>query len=854
MAVGVKSLRLAWDFVRKADHFVIYQDLLGTSNNLPVAGATDVGTGTVSSSFTILNVKVAGKAIFYDVNSNGSCDAGDKITVPFNADVRVTDAATTNFTLPVASDSFGTGTASITTGSQSNTVDVILGSGPTIRSRQIFNPSALTANSPSGIDISGAMTVDAIESSLYGTDAVPSTPIDIIPGFVGPSNIAASNITDALLLDIYRNGRTDLIVATSTAAYFYENWLTDRYSTPHLLVSGNFSSLATGDFNKDGYMDMALGKNGAANLIYFGTATDTFNSSGQALANNATVSLTTLDYDRDGDEDLLAGNASQANILYVNNGSGSFSAGQTMGTSNTRQVISFDINKDAQPDIIEVTDDSVFVWRNYSGTFVKVQTIAPASFSPYSVTYGDIDKDGDPDLIIANDTGPSLVYRNNGYGTFTDTCQIIGAGATRQVHLFDYDCDGDLDLVIGNNAIANELWLNNGSGTFASTTLSLGSGATKLFSYDKDEDGDQDLITLSSSQISVYRNSLSGTWGTLAYTLSSANLGGSIWKFVTVCDVDRDGDMDILANDDDLNYIYRNAGLHTFYQTDTFGYNASQQFATGDINRDGYPDFVFSSMDPLGSRITLNNGFGLTGSTGNEFNITMAPTATTGDFNRDGFLDFAYGHYTNSIYLFNGDGTKNPPSAGACMAADPRHIIAADLNKDGYDDLISFNVTDESINFFRNFSGFFMLSATQFIFCLGGPNSGCLGDINGDGYLDAIAFTDSRTANQLFYFNRYDGDFDTAGSSSMPSTLHNTKHGAAADLDFDGHVDLVIGNYGEPNRIYMNDGWGNLVDPAHLLGGNDLTQWVAVADLDNDGDWDIIFADEYVNIRVYYCN
>ena len=75
-----------------------------------------------------------------------------------------------------------------------------------------------------------------------------------------------------------------------------------------------------------------------------------------------------------------------------------------------------------------------------------------------------------------------------------------------------------------------------------------------------------------------------------------------------------------------------------------------------------------------------------------------------------------------------------------------------------------------------------------------------------------------------------------------------------ADLDFDGDIDRVIGKYGEPNRIYLNDGWGNLTDPNHIFGGNDLTQWVALADLDNDGDWDIIFAEDYTFIRIYYCN
>jgi hypothetical protein len=98
-----------------------------------------------------------------------------------------------------------------------------------------------------------------------------------------------------------------------------------------------------------------------------------------------------------------------------------------------------------------------------------------------SVTFGDLDGDGDMDVLVGNghtdDTGmPNTVWLNDGHGRFTDTGQQLGESYEDSVAvaLIDLDGDGHLDAVFGNNWTYT-IWQNNGQGQFTRITgLSIG--------------------------------------------------------------------------------------------------------------------------------------------------------------------------------------------------------------------------------------------------------------------------------------------------------------------------------------------------------------------------------------------
>src|SRR4030095_11115312 len=114
---------------------------------------------------------------------------------------------------------------------------------------------------------------------------------------------------------------------------------------------------------------------------------------------------------------------------------------------------------------------------------------------------GDVDGDGDLDLVVGNAYLQSRLYLNDGIGTYTDapaSRMPVGSYNTSSLALGDVDRDGDLDLVVGNAYQQSLLYLNNGTGTFTDATASrmpVGSYETRSLALgDVDGDGDLDLV------------------------------------------------------------------------------------------------------------------------------------------------------------------------------------------------------------------------------------------------------------------------------------------------------------------------------------------------------------------------
>ena len=87
-----------------------------------------------------------------------------------------------------------------------------------------------------------------------------------------------------------------------------------------------------------------------------------------------------------------------------------------------------------------------------------------------SVSSGDIDKDGDIDLIIANGRhwpGQNKIFINDGRGIFTIEKNLgVERSPSYAAELGDFDLDGDLDIAVGNDMAPNYIFTNNGKGDF----------------------------------------------------------------------------------------------------------------------------------------------------------------------------------------------------------------------------------------------------------------------------------------------------------------------------------------------------------------------------------------------------
>src|SRR5882757_3759389 len=241
-------------------------------------------------------------------------------------------------------------------------------------------------------------------------------------------------------------------------------------------------------------------------------------------------------------------------------------------------------------------DTNVLYRNNGDGTFTDVSEksgiLKPGGrYSITAVSY-DFDNDGWPDIYVAVDSQPSMLFQNNHDGTFTDVAALAGCAYSDNGHeqagmgvaVADYDCDGWFDIFKTNFADDTcNLYHNNGDGTFSDVTFAAGVGVNNRYVawgcgfVDYDNDGWQDIIQINGHVYPeidnyhfdqtfknprlVYRNLGNGRFKDV-----SAEMGPGISEHFSsrgaaFGDYNNDGDMDVLIlNMNDLPSLLRNEG------------------------------------------------------------------------------------------------------------------------------------------------------------------------------------------------------------------------------------------------------------------------------------------------------
>jgi enediyne biosynthesis protein E4 len=384
---------------------------------------------------------------------------------------------------------------------------------------------------------------------------------------------------DGILDLMFANGAT-LAAAPGTApsSHLYRGsaggTFTDVTAKAGVGRSGWGQGIAVGDYDNDGFDDLYLtffGRNILFRNNGDGTFSDVTARAGVA-AGGWSTSAAWGDYDTDGLLDLYV-----ARYIDFDPATAPLPGAHVPGVNCSYR--GFPVM--CGPRGLKGARDILY-HNNGNGTFTDVTSRAGIDLPAYrglGVVWGDYDNDGRPDIIVADDAQPNLLFHNKGNGTFDEVALVAGVAVDEDgreragmgIDFGDYDNDGWIDLAIGNfSGEPSSLYRNQRDGTFAETTWSSGIGpptvpvltwGTRFFDYDND--GWKDLVFANghvypelaahhldetyAQRALLFRNKGDGTFANAGQT------GGDVWdrrwsaRGLAVGDYNNDGALDLVV-------------------------------------------------------------------------------------------------------------------------------------------------------------------------------------------------------------------------------------------------------------------------------------------------------------------
>ena len=484
-----------------------------------------------------------------------------------------------------------------------------------------------------------------------------------------------------------------------------------------------------------------------------------------------------------------------------------FTAADIAGdTGISHGAVMGDVDRDGDLDVYVANGDNQQnkLWLNGgSGSFTAAD-IAGDTGNSYGAVIGDVDRDGDPDIYVANDAGQNNLWLNDGTGVFTAADIAGDTGNSHGTVMGDVDEDGDLDIYVANDAGQNKLWLNDGSGTFTAADIAGDTGNSYgAVMGDVDRDGDLDIyVANDAGQNKLWLNGSSGTFTAADITGDTGNSRGA-----AIADVDEDGDPDIyVANDSAQNKLWLNDGTGSFTASDITGdLGASSGAVMSDVDRDGDPD-IYVANDDEQNKLWLNDGSG---------------SFTAADI---------------------------PGDTGTSSSA-----VMGDIDGDGYPDIYAANAGEQQNNVWLNDS-----VASIGVFISGHRDAerldscdAVMGDVDGDGDLDIyvanIHYSYDHWHNVPVSHNGQNSLWLNDGSGSLtaadiPDDTGDSLKALMGDVDGDGDLDIYVANYMtygvSQNKLWLNDSSGTFT-AADIPGDTGYSHSAVMGDVDRDGDLDI---------------
>jgi uncharacterized repeat protein (TIGR01451 family) len=849
--------------------------LTGTLSNSVALGGTQItntATITASNDITATNNSSSARVALFNLTSHSPVTHAvgvavtANITAGFDANVNPATVTTRTFTVRSSFRGLYTDTATVS------------GSGLTRNpSRDLFAGEQVQVVGTASVRSTGGAP---LRPTQWGFTAGPVKP-RCLGGFVdsGPADDALTGVeTSSVAWGDYDNdGDLDILLTgnagnNNLVAKVYRNdggGFVDSGPADDALTGVNYSSVAWGDYDNDGDLDILLtGSTGVGSVakVYRNT-NGAFVDIGAGLTSVNYGSVAWGDYDNDGDLDILltgygvVGGGGPVAKLYRNDGPAAGSG-----------------------------------W-NFVDSGAQLTGVYRSS-----VAWGDYDNDGDLDILLTGDSGDSpvaKVYRNDGPAAgsgwnFVDSGAGLPGVAGGSVAWGDYDNDGDLDILLtgysGDGPVAKVY--RNAGGVFVDSGPAddalTGVRDSSVAWGDYDNDGDLDILLTGAAGFNpvarVYRNDGG------VFVASGAALTGVTYSSVAWGDYDNDGDQDILltgATGSPVTRLYRNEecadlavvkavtpasaapGAAITY-TVRFT-NTGPGSARGVVIRDSVPVSVTVSRvtsSTVGSGVVITQT-----SAGPNFAWAVSDLAVgaggvitlTGTLSNSAALGGTQITNTATISASNDITATNNSSSASSRVSQFRltshlpvtHAVGVAVTANitaGFDaNLNSATVTTRTFTVRSSFRGLYTDTATVTGSGLTRNPSrdffaGEQVQVVGTAHVRSTGGAPLKPTQWGFAAGpvkpRCLGGFTDSGPVDDALTGVETSSVAWGDYDKDGDLDILLtgqGSGGNSAKVYRNDG-GSLVDsgPADDALTGVASSSVAWGDYDNDGDLDIL--------------
>lgn len=580
-------------------------------------------------------------------------------------------------------------------------------------------------------------------------------------------------------------------------------------------------------------------------------------------SNPARISL--ADFDGDEVDDALVTDTITGTVrCFFGDPRGRFVVGPTTSLALSHfDLLTADFDGDGRCDVATagvlnggVSGGIAVGYGDGTGRFSSPIAIPLPTFNPGELAWADVDGDGIEDLLVVLSSRDTLgILPGDGSGGFGALAETGAGPAPRDLVLGDFDGDDTVDVVIGNTPAGGGVSFLRGNGVGFDPPVFFGTDGGVSFLVARDLDGDGDLDVA----FSQYEENRAG------WLMGDGAGGFSGLQFfpellsrpLTVLseDFDADGLFDLAvlygSSNGDRAAIYRGDGTGGFSQLSepTGGHDAVHMVAA-DFDRNCRIDLLIANRSSDDLTLALNTGRG-------EFD-SATPIATqaagsrgvaVGDYDEDGHVDLASAtSQVGEIEILLGDGFGGYGFGAIIAAGIEGDLLTADFDGDGHLDLAGTkSSTDRAVILWGDGQGGFG-APSEFVAGIN-PRAIVSGDFDQNGFPD-LAIAGQGSGCDPIECN-FDGDarvFLNDGFGGMVQSavfaqgVTRVTQLHPGDFNQDGNPDIVVQATGLGLRLFEGDGAGGFTLGTDLEGGGNLRDLLS-ADFDGDGKLDLAWTE-----------